>query len=83
MVDNRMLEHGLWCGGCNRLLELWMYNAVSSGELVNCLSDISDWREELVAKSRRSWSRAEFLQYVLHCPGARKVAAGLWESPVK
>jgi hypothetical protein len=78
LMPNKELENGLWCRGCEQTFEHYRlgylgYNAVSDSMPPGC-----DPLRVLLGMQRRARSKAEFLEHIKYCHGARELLPDLW-----
>lgn len=73
---NRTLEQGLWCRGCERVHQRYMTQQIHPQALSNFVPEGCDLHSIFFYKFRnRAMSKAEFLEHIMHCGGARELFA--------
>lgn len=75
LMPNKELETGLWCRGCEQTFERYglghlAYNAVSDSIPRGCYP-----LRVLLGMQRRARSKAEFLEHIKYCRGARELGS--------
>ena len=70
-------ENGLWCRGCERTFELCRFKELPSKVLSESSPVGCDPFYVFLAKQNRARSRAEFLQHIRQCYGAREMVSRL------